>query len=106
MIDGINGQSISYCLYIFSVFIFFNINLYLIITLSISLCIFLIFNFKDKMFMGDSGTMLLAFIISYLLLNLTIHMENFMLMKFSHHDDTGIELVRLAVSRLLNKKHI
>lgn len=106
MIDGINGQSISYCLYIFLVFIFFNINLFLIITLSISLCIFLIYNFKSKMFMGDSGTMLLAFIISYLFIkshNLYGKFyadEIFLIMMIP-----GIELVRLAIIRLFNKKH-
>ena len=106
MIDGINGQSISYCLYIFLVFIFFNINLLLIISLSIPLCIFLIYNFKSKMFMGDSGTMLLAFIISYLFIkshNLYGKFyadEIFLIMMMP-----GIELVRLAVIRLFNKKH-
>jgi len=106
MIDGINGQSISYCLYIFLIFIFFNINLLLITSLSITLCIFLIYNFKSKMFMGDSGTMLLAFIISYLFIkshNLYGKFyadEIFLIMMIP-----GIELLRLAVVRLFNNKH-
>ena len=58
------------------------------------------------MFMGDSGTMLLAFIISYLFIKSHNSYgkfyadEIFLIMMIP-----GIELVRLAVSRLLNKKH-
>ena len=78
-IDGLNGLIISYCLsIIFILFklnlidlIFSNINLLLIIVTLISL---LILNFYNKLFMGDSGSYLLGFLIGYFLI--TIYLKN------------------------------
>ena len=106
MLDGINGQAASYSLYVFILFIFFNINLILSINLILVLLFFLYFNFKDKMFLGDSGTILLGFVISYFFIksyNSGVNIfsdEIFLVMMIP-----GYELVRLAVQRLLKKKH-
>ena len=69
MFDGINLQSSFYSLFIFFNFIFF-INSLLINIIVISLIFFSYLNFKNKTFLGDSGSLLLAFIISYLVINL------------------------------------
>ena len=69
MFDGINLQSSLY-----SLFIFFNIMFYtnslLVNILVITLICFSYLNFKNKTFLGDSGSLLLAFVISYFFINL------------------------------------
>jgi UDP-GlcNAc:undecaprenyl-phosphate GlcNAc-1-phosphate transferase len=66
----------------------------------------LYFNFKDKIFLGDSGTILLGFLISYFFIK-SYNMgstitsdEIFLIMMIP-----GFELLRLAIQRLKNKRH-
>ena len=68
MFDGINMQAATYSLIIFVIFFSKDIYVHLSIILIFSLIIFLVFNFQNKMFLGDSGTHLLAFIISYVII--------------------------------------
>tara|TARA_B100001175_G_C19511812_1_gene644387 strand:+ start:586 stop:1596 length:1011 start_codon:yes stop_codon:yes gene_type:complete len=68
MFDGINLQTGTYCILIFSIFIFKNIYISLSIILICVLILFLFYNFLDKFFLGDSGTQVLAFVISYVLI--------------------------------------
>ena len=104
MFDGINLQSSFYSLFIFFNFIFF-INSLLINIIVISLIFFSYLNFKNKTFLGDSGSLLLAFIISYFFINLyNLDYINyadkiciFMLIP-------GLDLIRLFVIRIFNKK--
>ena len=106
MLDGINGQTTSYSLFIIILFIISDINLFLFLCLLISLPFFLFFNFKGKMFLGDSGTMLLGFIFSYFFIKSSNELRLF------HSDEIflimmipGLELLRLAITRLIKKKH-
>ncbi len=77
-IDGLNGLIISYCLIIFFILyrldlinlFFSNTNLLLIIVTLISL---LILNFYNKLFMGDSGSYLLGFVIGYFLIKIYLN---------------------------------
>ena len=106
MLDGINGQATTYGIFISIILIFLEFNFEFFIILLIPLLIFLFLNFKDKMFLGDSGTLLLGFIFSYFFIksyNLGFKIysdEIFLIMMIP-----GLELVRLAVQRLLLKKH-
>ena len=106
MLDGINGQAASYTIFISLIMFFLNINANFFIGLIIPLSIFLYFNFKDKMFLGDSGTILLGFIISYFFIksyNLGFRIyadEIFLIMMIP-----GFELLRLAIQRLVKNKH-
>jgi UDP-GlcNAc:undecaprenyl-phosphate GlcNAc-1-phosphate transferase len=104
MFDGINLQSGSYSLLIFIIFLLFTKNIFFLYFI-IPLIFFLILNYFDKCFLGNSGSALLAFIISVLCIKL--HNIN----KF-YADDIfllmcipGYELLRLAFVRLLKKKH-
>lgn len=106
MIDGINGQATSYSLYIILIFLIYQVNLIFFISLLIPLCFFLYFNLKEKMFLGDSGTMLVAFIIGYFFIKSHNIYEKF------YSDEIflimmipGVELLRLAITRLAQKKH-
>ena len=70
MFDGINLQSCLYSLIIFlNLFNYSNLSLLLLIII-ISIISFSYLNFKNLSFLGDSGTLLIAFLISYFLLNL------------------------------------
>ena len=106
MLDGINGQAASYSIYIFILFIFLNINIILSLNLILVLLFFLYLNFRDKMFLGDSGTISLGFVISYLFIKSfnsgasIFSDEIFLIMMIP-----GYELLRLALKRLYNKRH-
>jgi len=106
MIDGINAQAALYALVIFFIFIFLNINTKFFIFFLISLSFFLWFNFKNKIFLGDSGTLLLSFIISYVFIRsynsglIFSSDEIFLIMMIP-----GFELLRLAIFRIASKKH-
>ena len=106
MLDGINGQAASYSFFIILIFIFLKINLIFFIGLSIPLLFFIYFNFKEKMFLGDSGTILLGFILSYFFIKsynsgLKIYSDEIFLIMMI----PGFELLRLAVLRIIKKKH-
>ena len=106
MLDGINGQATSYSLFIIILFLTLKIYSFLFALLLISLIFFLYFNFKEKMFLGDSGTMLLSFILSYFFIKsanvsgILYSDEIFLIMMIP-----GFELLRLAITRILKKKH-
>ena len=106
MLDGINGQAASYSVYISLIFLFLEINLIFFLILIITLLIFLYNNFKNKMFLGDSGTILLGFVISYFFIksyNMGFKIysdEIFLIMMIP-----GFELVRLAIQRIYKKRH-
>ncbi|MDD7914966.1 MraY family glycosyltransferase [Polaribacter ponticola] len=73
LIDGVDGLAGSYAITItsfFGVFYFFNRNdsmFFLCLSLVGALISFLIFNFskKEKIFMGDTGSMIVGFLLSY-----------------------------------------
>ena len=105
MFDGINLQSSLY-----SLFIFFNIMFYtnslLVNILVITLICFSYLNFKNKTFLGDSGSLLLAFVISYFFINL------YNLNYITYADKIclfmlipGLDLIRLFIIRIFNKKN-
>ncbi len=108
MADGINGLSgmifLSYVLILFS-----NNNElnYLIYCLIFSLLIFLIFNIKNKIYMGDSGIYFLSTIISFY----TISEYNYGVSELSCEKIflifmiPGIDMFRLFCQRILNKKN-
>jgi len=108
MYDGINLQAGSYSLIIILCLFLFSKDNLLLTTISLSLITFLYFNYKSKIFLGDNGTYLLGFIISYLIiytaketnyLNLSAD-KIFVLMMLP-----GLELIRLFVYRLRLKRH-
>jgi UDP-N-acetylmuramyl pentapeptide phosphotransferase/UDP-N-acetylglucosamine-1-phosphate transferase len=104
MFDGINLQCGCYSLLIFIIFLLFTKNIFFLY-LIIPLIFFLALNYLNKCFLGNSGSALLAFIISVL----TIKLHN---INKLYADDIfllmcipGYELLRLAIVRLLKKKH-
>lgn len=104
--DGINLQAGFYTIFIFSVFIANKFYIFFWITLLISIFYYLYLNFKNITFLGDSGTLLLSFILSYFFvhshnqMNLFRADEIFLLMMLP-----GIDMIRLTIERIRNKKN-
>ena len=105
MFDGINLQCINYCIITF---------LYLLILknsfeiLSIIICLFFLFylNKKNMTFLGNSGSYLLSFIISYHIIfnynqGLISNIEEIFIILML----PGIDMLRLFFQRIINKKN-
>jgi UDP-GlcNAc:undecaprenyl-phosphate GlcNAc-1-phosphate transferase len=106
MLDGINGQAISYTIFIFCIFISSKILFIFFIFLIISLIFILILNFKKKTYLGDSGALFLGFLIAFIFIksynlgNKFYADEIFLIMLIP-----GFELLRLSIKRIANKRH-
>ena len=107
MFDGINLQSVFYYLF-FLIFLsyLFDLNLIFLI-LIISSIFFLYLNYKNLSFLGNNGSMYLSFILCVFVTKYNSHVnyilfsdQIFLLMAIP-----GLELLRLAIFRILNKKH-
>tara|TARA_B100000686_G_C16384510_1_gene759234 strand:+ start:36 stop:551 length:516 start_codon:yes stop_codon:yes gene_type:complete len=106
MFDGINLQTILYSsLLLISNFILSQ-NYILILYIVPILIFMMILNYKDIIFLGDSGTLLLGFLLSCIFI---INYNSFII----QYSDTififmmlpGLELLRLAISRGLKKRN-
>ena len=104
--DGINGQLILYSI-VFIIFLLINnIMVPLFSYLIIILSFLLILNLKNKIFSGDSGSFLLAFIFSHAILTnnstpSSLNAEIIFLLMFI----PGFDMFRLFVERLFNMKN-
>lgn len=106
MFDGINGQSGIYTIIIFTYFLLKDINFHLSIVIVITSLFFVFSNLKNKFFLGNSGSLLLALLISLIIINayndgkISNCEEIFILLMLP-----GIDMARLFIQRLLNKKN-
>jgi len=105
MLDGINGQAATYSLFLFFILLNKQILPVFLICLTITLFSFLFLNFKNKTYLGDSGSLTLGFILSYLFvksysINTFYADEIFLIMSIP-----GYELLRLSIERIIKKKH-
>ena len=108
MYDGINLQVGIYSIGIFIVLMFYTTEYLFLISLIISLLVFLYLNHKSKIFLGDNGSNLLGFIISFLIIYIAndyessnLSVENiFILMMLP-----GLDLIRLFVLRLKKRRN-
>lgn len=106
MFDGINLQASVYSLILISFFFIMYINSIFLLFLIISILSFSILNFKNKTFLGDSGSLLIGFIISYLIIklynsNYLIHADKVVIFMII----PGLELIRLFILRIANNKN-
>ena len=106
MFDGINLQSALYSLFLLLIFLIIGLATEIIIVLIFSLLSFTYLNFKNRCFLGDNGSLIIGFILSFLFIksynaNFIIYADQiFLLMMIP-----GIDLLRLAITRLYNGKH-
>ena len=105
--DGINGQSCLIFLFFFSyLLIKSDVNFFYLICITLILIV-MILNFKNLLFLGDSGIYLLTIILSISLIyeynvqkNIIYADEIFFLLLFP-----GVDLLRLTITRSLNSKN-
>ncbi len=106
MFDGINLQVISYSIIVFSIFIIKDVFVSLSIILILSLIFISFYNFKNRAYLGDSGTQLLSFTISYIFIKsynysyIFIPDEIFIIMILP-----GLDMFRLFLYRIYKGKH-
>lgn len=107
MFDGINLQSSSYSILIFCIFLYKSIFINLSVIMITSLLFILYLNYKNKIFLGESGVQFLAFIICYIFLkteslNLNIFYadEIFLIMALP-----GLDMFRLFLLRIFSGNH-
>ena len=102
MFDGINLQVGFYSLIVILFFILNKIFFHLSFFLLFPIVTFLYLNFCNKTFLGDSGTYILGFIISYII----IKQYNYSSQKISIEEIftlmmiPGIDMLRLFIQRL------
>ena len=106
MMDGINCQSSTYALLILIIFLTKSILILFCIVTLIPLVFFIYHNYKDRMYLGDSGTLILGFLISY------IFIKSYNLNFIEYVDEIflimcipGYELLRLFVRRIIKNKN-
>jgi UDP-N-acetylmuramyl pentapeptide phosphotransferase/UDP-N-acetylglucosamine-1-phosphate transferase len=104
--DGINLQSGIYSLILSIIICIINNNLFFFYILQIFLIIFLYLNYKNKTFLGDSGTYLLSFIFAYYFIKFyndryIIYADEIAVLMLI----PGLDLFRLFFARIINKKN-
>ena len=106
MFDGINLQVGFYSLVICIIFIIKGILVDLNLILIFSLLIFLFYNYQSKIYLGDSGVYLLAFLFSYIFINshnsdkIFLADEIFIIMFLP-----GVDMLRLFLTRITKGKN-
>lgn len=105
MFDGINLQCFFYTNFILIILLFKSQGSDLILSLLIANLFFGFLNYKNRIFLGNSGTLLNSFIISVLIIyfynqQLFFADEIFVIMMLP-----GIDMLRLFFQRILNKKN-
>ena len=106
LFDGINLQSSSYGLYLLLFLIFKGLFLKTLIVVTIPLLLIIYLNNKNKIFMGDSGTLFLGSIISlFIIANYTkfnsIEIDEIFLLMIL----PGVDMLRLFIQRIYNHKN-
>ena len=106
MYDGINGQSALYTITIFLFFIYKSHFIILSIIIIICSIFFLVNNLKNKIFMGDSGSLTISFLFSILIINFYQNENSFVCEEiFIIMMLPGLDMIRLFFQRILKKKN-
>ncbi len=106
MFDGVNGQSSLYIIIIFLYFLFKGIFINLSIAILITGFIFLFFNIRNKIFLGDNGTLTISLLLSMTIIyaynnNFIIYADEiFILMMLP-----GLDMARLFIQRIITRKN-
>lgn len=107
MFDGINLQCGLYSLFIFLIINFFQNFHFLSLVFIIQILLFLYLNFKNRTYLGDSGSLFLGFVISIIVIKNYNQQANFLYADqiFILMMIPGFDLLRLAIQRSLKGIH-
>ena len=106
MFDGINMQVAMYSFFVLFIIAISSKLIFIIIPFLICLVAILILNYQNKLFLGDSGALLIAYLIAYFIVKMHNHFEIiqpeeiFLLMMIP-----GIDMFRLFIVRIINNKN-
>lgn len=107
MFDGINLQLILFSIFVFIIFVIKSFFSLFFIMLLICLCFLGILNYKNKIFLGDSGSYLLSSILGCTFIYQYKYFDNYL-----YGDEIfiillipSIDMLRLFIVRSLNKKN-
>ena len=107
MFDGVNGQSAIYSIILLLLLVkSYQTNFEYVSIIIISLFIFLLYNFTNKMFLGDSGISILSYIIATQYIS--SYNENYIKYVdeiFLYFAIPGYELIRLTIQRIILGKN-
>ena len=104
--DGINLQFGLYFLFISFYLIFKNPNLILIKLSLIPLIFFIYLNYKNKCFFGDSGTLLISYMIGLVVIDQHLNQGTLMISEILLLMIVpGIDMFRLFLKRIISKKN-
>ncbi len=106
LFDGINCQIGLYLLFFLTTIFVSSSNLLLFVCLLFPFIVFMILNFKGKIFMGNSGSYLLGFLLSYITIKIynndsSLYSDKILLIMFL----PGIDMIRLFFIRIKNKRN-
>ena len=108
MSDGINLQSGTYSLIIIFVLFIYSEEYLILSAIVFALLTFLYLNNKSKVFLGDNGTLLIGFILSYLIIHsakstnyIDLSADKIFILMIL----PGLELIRLFILRIIKKRH-
>lgn len=104
MLDGINLSAGIYTLSLLF-FLYLHQNNIIFIVLMSSVILFLIKNYRNKLFLGNNGSYLLGFIISFFFIDLNRSKVIFIEEIFLVMIIPGLDMLRLYVQRICNKKN-
>jgi UDP-GlcNAc:undecaprenyl-phosphate/decaprenyl-phosphate GlcNAc-1-phosphate transferase len=107
MFDGINGQSSIFFLYLIIILGIFNHHiLNFLIFLALLIFIFLIYNIRSKIFLGDNGIFVLGFVISILYLKTyniygNLNFDHLILLTFL----PLVDMIKVSITRIFKGKN-
>ncbi len=106
MFDGINLQSGIYSITVLSFYYIGVSNAFVIIPLIIFFFIFLFFNQKKNVFLGNSGSLLISFLISYYFIkSYNLGHINYSESIYIFMCIPGLDMFRLFIERILKNKN-
>ena len=106
LFDGLNLQTLLYCSITLLYLFYKDVNLKYVLIIILTLICLMPFNFKNKLFLGDSGVYLLGGFLSLSILDLhNINQKIFAEEIFVIMMLPGLDMLRLFINRLLNNKN-
>lgn len=106
MFDGINLQAGLYSIIVLSLFCIKINSIFVFVTLIIFLFIFLLFNHKKNVFLGNSGSLLISFILSYyFILFYNLNSIEYAEIIYLFMCIPGLDMFRLFLERIFLKKN-
>ena len=105
MFDGINGQSSSYFIFILVYLQIISGTDFFLLSMVISIIMYLYLNITNKSFLGDGGIFLLSFLIAGIIIKKFQSDQLYSDQIFLIMLIPGLDMLRLFIQRIMNKKN-